>query len=66
MKLTYEQYRALAELGPSNDRIVVKNRKGHILKPATHKWRPNNLGATQFTCMGAPQRPSLPVRRAIS
>jgi 16S rRNA G1207 methylase RsmC len=33
MKLTYEQMRMLAQLGPANDRIIVKNRKGHIIKP---------------------------------
>jgi hypothetical protein len=36
-KLTYEQMRVLAQLGQSNDRIVLKNRKGQILKPAIHK-----------------------------
>ena len=37
MKLTYEQYRMLASLGPSNDRIIVKNKKGHVIKPNI-KW----------------------------
>ena len=56
MKLNYEQYRMLAQLGPSNDRIVIKNRKGVILKPAVHKWHPR-LKGMQYTCTEEPQRP---------
>ena len=56
MKLTYEQYRMLAQLGPANDRIIVKNRKGHIIKPNV-KWDPNPK-ETRFTSMAVPPRPS--------
>ena len=56
MKLTYEQMRMLAQLGPSNDRIVVKNKKGRILKPLIHKWDQSPKG-TQYTCMGAQPKP---------
>ena len=57
MKLTYEQMRALAQLGPSNDRILLKNKKGQILKPAIDKWHPN-LKETRFTCMEEPRKRS--------
>ena len=40
----------LAQLGPSNDRIVVKNKKGQILKPPIHKWDQSPKG-TQSTSM---------------
>ena len=66
MKLTYEQMRMLAQLGPSNDRIVLKNKTGRLLKPPMSKWHQSlavasSLGCakgTQYTCMGAPQKPS--------
>ena len=58
MKLTYEQYRMLAQLGSSNDRIVVKNKKGRIVKPS--QWDPNeHLKETRFTSTAAPPRPFL-------
>ncbi len=58
MKLTYEQLRMLAQLGPANEKIVLKNRKGQTVKPAIDKWHLNNLKETRFTSLGAPQRPS--------
>lgn len=58
MKLTYEQMRHLAQLGPStSDRITVKNKKGHVLKPSVHKWHPS-LKETRSTCMVEPQKQS--------
>ena len=56
MKLTYEQYRMLAQLGPANDRIVVKNRKGHIIKPNV-KWDLNPK-ETRFSSSAMQPRPS--------
>jgi len=56
MKLTYEQYRMLAQLGPSNDRILLKNKKGQIIKPNV-KWDPNPK-ETRFTSMAMQPRPS--------
>ena len=56
MKLTYEQLRHLAQLGPSsNDRIVLKNKKGQTLKTTIHKWdqSPNE---TRFTSLATPPR----------
>ena len=58
MKLTYEQYRMLAQLGPSNDRIIVKNRKGHIIKPSLNKWD-QNLKETRFMSSAVPPKPFL-------
>ena len=58
MKLTYEQLRMLAQLGPANEKIVLKNRKGQTVKPAIDKWHLNNLKETRFTSLGAPPRPS--------
>jgi hypothetical protein len=57
MKLTYEQMRMLAQLGPANDRIIVKNKKGNIIKPNI-KWD-QNPNETRFTSMAAPPRPFL-------
>ena len=58
MKLTYEQYRMLAQLGPSNDRIILKNKKGQIIKPSVNKWD-QNLKETRFTSMAVPPKPFL-------
>ena len=56
MKLNYEQYRMLAPvLGPSNDRIVVKNKKGKILKPALDRWHQSHK-ETKYTCLGERQK----------
>ena len=58
MKLTYEQYRMLASLGPSNDRIIVKNRKGHIIKPNI-KWDQNeHLKETRYMSSAVHPKPS--------
>ena len=37
-KLTYEQMRQLSELGAPEGRLVLKNRKGVILKSQLSKW----------------------------
>jgi len=58
MRLTYEQMRQLAQLGPANDRIIVKNKKGQILKPPLHKCHQNQVGVTQFTSMAERPKPS--------
>ena len=58
MKLTYEQYRMLASLGPANDRIILKNKKGQILK-RDNKWDPNHhLKETRYTSLATLPRPS--------
>ena len=57
MKLTYEQYRMLAQLGPSNDRIIVKNKKGQIIKPNI-KWENEHLKETRFMSSAVQPRPS--------
>ena len=57
MKLNYDQYRMLAQLGPANDRIILKNKKGIVLKPPLDKWH-QSQEATRFMSMGVPQRPS--------
>ena len=38
MKLTYEMLRRLSEIDDGG-KIVIKNRKGHVLKPALKKWQ---------------------------
>ena len=57
MKLTYEQYRMLAQMGPANDKIVLKNKKGQILKSANYKWD-HPQKETKSMCMEVQQRPS--------
>jgi hypothetical protein len=58
MKLTYEQMRMLAQLGPANDRIIVKNKKGHIIKPNI-KWDQNErLKGTRYSFSAMQPRPS--------
>ena len=40
MKLDYEKLREMAELGhPGKDKMVIKNRKGVVLKPLSLKWQ---------------------------
>ena len=57
MKLTYEQLRMLAQLGPSNDRIVLKNRKGHVIKPNV-KWdAASALKETRYRSSAVQPRP---------
>ena len=56
MKLTYEQYRMLASLGPSNDRIILKNKKGRIIP--NNKWENEHLKETRFTSMAVQPRQS--------
>ena len=55
MKLTYEQMRQLAQLGPSNDRIILKNRKGQIIKPNV-KWDPNPQETRYMSSAVQPRR----------
>ena len=39
MKLTYEMLRHLSEIDVAGGKVVLKNRKGHVLKPALKKWQ---------------------------
>ena len=57
MKLTYDQYRMLAQLGPANDRIILKSKKGHVLKPPVDKWH-ESQEAMRFMSTQGLQRPS--------
>ena len=57
MKLTYEQMRTLAQMGPANDKIILKNKKGQILKSANYKWD-HPQKETKSMCLEVQQRPS--------
>ena len=57
MKLTYEQMRTLAQMGPANDKIILKNKKGQILKSANYKWD-HPQKETKSTFLEVQQRPS--------
>ena len=59
MKLTYEQYRMLAQMGPASDKIVLKNTKGKILKSGIYKWD-HPQKETKYMCMGVQPFPDLP------
>ena len=50
MKLTYDQLRMLAQIGSTEGRIIVKNKKGHILKPPLGKWD-HPPKETRSTCL---------------
>ena len=57
MKLTYDQLRQLSQIGSTEGRIIVKNKKGKILKPPLNKWdRPQK--ETRSTCLEVQPRPS--------
>ena len=56
MKLTYEMLRRLSEIDDGG-KLVIKNRKGHVLKPALKKWH-QSPQETRFTSTMVPQRPS--------
>jgi hypothetical protein len=56
MKLTYDQYRQLAQLVSGNDRIVLKNKKGQVLKaPVDKEWHQREM---RFSSTATLQRPS--------
>ena len=41
----------LAQLGPASDKIILKNKKGQILKSNNYKWgHPQKV--TKSTCLG--------------
>ena len=56
MKLTYEMLRHLSEIDEGG-KLVIKNRKGHVLKPALKKWH-QSPQETRSTSTMVPQRPS--------
>ena len=47
MKLTYDQMRHLSELDEGS-KVVVKNKKGVVLKPTRKKWQSHM--ETKSTC----------------
>ena len=56
MKLTYEMLRRLSEID-DGAKLVVKNRRGHVLKSALKKWD-QSPKETRSTSTMVPQRPS--------
>ena len=58
MKLTYEQMRQLSELGGPTTKVVIKNRKGQVIRPREKKWGPSPQ-AMKSKSMGGLLRPSL-------
>ena len=57
MKLTYEMLRHLSTMDAAGGKVVLKNRKGHVLKPALKKWH-QSPKETRSTSTMVPQRPS--------
>ena len=56
MKVTYEMLRHLSEIDEGG-KLVIKNRKGHVLKPAFKKWH-QSPKETRSTSTMVPQKPS--------
>ena len=57
MKLNYDQMRQLAQLGQTDHKLVIKNKKGVVLKPAQKKWDPSPK-EIRSTCLAVQQKPS--------
>ena len=51
-ELTYEQMRHLSEIGEASGRLVLKNRKGVILKKQINKWDLSPLGTKSTSMVG--------------
>ena len=54
MKLTYEMLRHLSEIDEGG-KLVIKNRKGVVLKPALKKWQSPKETRSKF--MVVPRKP---------
>ena len=57
MKLNYDQTRALADLGGTDHKLVIKNKKGVVLKTPLKKWD-HPQKEIRSRCLEVQQRPS--------
>ena len=56
MKLTYDQMRQLSSIGGPQGKLVIKNKKGHVMKCGLKKW--GKTKETKYMSTEVGQKPS--------
>ena len=54
MKLTYEMLRHLSGMDVAGGKVIVKNRKGHVLKPPKSKIKNSHTSSKESPSMVSP------------